>query len=293
MLRVYSDYYYRSYKAPYISFGSFCCLAAAVLTLLIPFLLLYFTGPPFWNYNALAYEQPKVSFTNEEFVRSPHSEISLDGKSSEDPNDDGRNDVLSIEVTVPAPNGDIGGTQVDFAIGLRYEIEDIARVAMNTALFFTLNVPKGASEIKVEGDLILNQRTPVYPSYKQRELYGNEGIFQALQTSYLEAFELCYSRNHTLQYDFTQTATVSSGNSVPVSTTVEIKIRIPPLQAILYQQGLFEVLKQAWVQYMGLFVPVYILTYYGFMWFAYRMNALEGQPSHEGTLRGREKLKQY
>eukprot|EP00826_Nyctotherus_ovalis_P065767 TRINITY_DN9677_c0_g5_i1.p1 TRINITY_DN9677_c0_g5~~TRINITY_DN9677_c0_g5_i1.p1 ORF type:complete len:182 (-),score=35.21 TRINITY_DN9677_c0_g5_i1:130-675(-) len=180
--------------------------------------------------------------------------------------------------------------QVSFAIGLRYEIEDIAKVGMNTALFFTLNIPPTASEIKIEGDLMLNQRTPVYPSYKQRELYANEGIFQVLERSYLEAFELCYNRNHTLHYDFTQTVTALGGSG---QVAVEINIRIPPLQPILYQQTLFEVLKQAWVQYVGLFVPVYVLVYYGFMWFAYRMNALQGQPSHEGTLHDKEKLKQY
>jgi len=68
MLRVYSDYYYRSYKSYYISFGSFCCLAALVLVILIPFLLLY-TGPPFWIYNSIAYERPKVTFIGTEDIR--------------------------------------------------------------------------------------------------------------------------------------------------------------------------------------------------------------------------------
>ena len=293
MLRVYSEYYYRSYKAPYVSFGSFCWFAGLIIVVFGPFIILV-TSPQFWVYTSVAYEQPRVEFNDEIYIQAlgiiPNSEfLSTYSNTLEDSDNDGLNDILTTTIIIIPETGNTMN-QVNIAIGLNYRLEQTADIILNTALFFSLGV-SNSKTIKLSGDLKLNQRTPIYPSKKRRTLYEYEGIFKTLEDGYIDAFEVCYGRNYSLQYNYIQVS--EPVETTPTELTIEIKMFIPPSQEILYQQPLFEIIKFSWIQYVAFFVTLYILIYYFVMWFSFRSQTLEGLGIHEGTLHGHEKLKQY
>ena len=309
MMRVFSEYYYRTYSAPIYSYGSFCCLIGILSVIFIPFMLLIIS-PQFWLYTSSTFEQPKASLTGEIFLsvlttNSSRSYCSISSvnqafssqslspiiqTSHEDYNNDGLNDFMNLKITLPTSDAALI-RQVNLVLGVSYGIQQIAYIDWHSAIFLTFTTPAGASYIKSMGELKLNQRGPFYPSKSKRTLYDSARIFTEIADSgYASAFDLCYMQNDTL--DFARTDSIGMfGDSGKLE--IEVKIVVPPSQEILYQQPFFEILKLAWVQYVAFFVTIYAIIYYGFFSIAYHYQAIQGQTKDDATLNSIEKIKKY
>jgi len=64
MAILYSSYYTRKYFAPLLSCQTFTCAFGFLLTLLIPFVIVYETNN-LWTKHGFYYEQPMVTFSHE------------------------------------------------------------------------------------------------------------------------------------------------------------------------------------------------------------------------------------
>ena len=91
------------------------------------------------------------------------------------------------------------------------------------------------------------------------------------------------SRNETTVYDFSHQLSYGASNLaagselLPESNliTIEMIIKVPKDQQVLYVPGLMMVLKLAWVQYFCAFVFWYYLLYKGFFNFLVQRRVFE------------------
>jgi len=296
MLKVYNAEYRRNYTAPLISTGTFCCFIAAVATIILPFFIAYATQQ-FWISTGVYYEQPKVKYTGELFLniatqQESYSYCTLNSinqqfanamitpiieNSNEDTNFDGINDILTVRAIIPIDPSKV--VQVNMLVGLNYELVGWATGKMDSGIFVSFDTGAGASLIKSAGELRLKQTTPLSLSSKPRTLYTS--IFQTLQKySYTETQKEYYTRNMTLEYK-ANSIILPYGDS---QTTVELKIRIPTRQDVSYEAGLIEMMKNAWIQYIYILIPLYFVMYELVMWIMIRFNIVSSQPEEDEQL---------
>jgi len=310
MLRVYSEYYYRTYSAPLCSFASFCCLISFLVAIFVPFMVLIIS-PQFWLFTSSTYEQPKVLLTGEYYlnvlttessksycsIASIHKEFSDQGlalspiiqATQDDINNDGYNDFINLKITVPT-NADLV-RQVNLMIGLDYGFLVTSDISMNSVVFMNFATSSGTSRVSAIGEIQLTQREPLYPTKTRRVLYESQKIFDVLgNEGYQAAFDAYHTRNDTLYFSGTKgIGVIGNANTLEI----DVKLTIPAIQEILYQQPLFEVMKFAWVQYVAFFVTIYMVIHYAFLVWVYKNKGLLARGKNESTLNSIEKLKKY
>ncbi len=310
MLRVYSEYYIREYSARAFSLSSFCCIMMFVVAVFLPFLLMISTNQ-FWLFTSIAYEQPKISYSGELYmnvlasdsrsycsvarIHAPFVDQGLAlnpvvSVTTEDTNNDGVPDLITLNATIPTTTSNV--RQVNLIVGLDYLLQETASISMNGGIFLSFFSPAGASYMRATGDVVLVQRFPLYPSMAKRYLYLTQDLFSTFEASgYQAAFKAYHLRNDTLILEHTTKMVGISGSASML--TLEVKLRIPTNQEVMYQQPLFEILKFAWIQYMAFFVPIFAVAYYFLMWHGFRKGFLEAS-AHDDVVMGKvEKLKQY
>lgn len=87
------------------------------------------------------------------------------------------------------------------------------------------------------------------------ERVGKVSVPNLLQDYYQE-------RNETLEYLATSTVTYGTTQSPPPALTVDLLFKVPQHQELVYIPSVLEVLKQAWVQYVYVLIPLYFALYF-------------------------------
>ena len=86
----------------------------------------------------------------------------------------------------------------------------------------------------------------------------------SLETMSMQGLLKAYNRwNETTKYTLVNRAQKLYGPSNTID--IEMIVKIPRKQAILYEPQLFTVLKFAWIQYLAAFIFWYALLWKGFM----------------------------
>lgn len=121
-----------------------------------------------------------------------------------------------------------------------------------------------ASKISTYGEIRLHQRN-IIPSYSSiRKYYRNDQLIDFSKCS-LEELDIenilnrYYSRNYTLSYDQFQyiwKPTISS-STLDINATFYI-----PLQPIIYEPNLSQILLFGWIQYLSVLIIVLVLIYW-------------------------------
>ena len=127
-----------------------------------------------------------------------------------------------------------------------------------------VDTPNGASLVFLDGDLALKQRRGIKTDNVAQTHYNSTFIhYEATSQNYLPILlERYLQRNETAVYEYGNPTILPAGSDT--ETTINVKVRIPPNQVIQYVPPFAQVMKFAWVQYLGLLLPLAAAVY----WFA-------------------------
>jgi len=288
MVTLYSEPYTKKYVSKCFSLSTLFCIIILVLTIVLPFLLGFATNK-FWIKTNTYYEQPDVEFRNEilitvlqdtevksfSTINLLNEQTSVDllvpdlKSSSTDSNNDNLNDEIYISAKFPSIPLDIKNIKI--VLGFDYSISDQVKMKMQTGIFLNVNAPAGASKVQVYGDLVLKQTNPLAVTSLERDIYDTSVFTQFENSDYFSAFQDNLLRNETTSFphDF-MVMPFSSAKF----TQIEITVKIPPYQKVLYSPNMLEILKFAWIQYFSLLFPIYLILY-TLLAFVYRNQILE------------------
>ena len=156
---------------------------------------------------------------------------------------------------------------------LDYGINSKIKFLMHTLLYLDIDINGGAS-IETNGELILKQRAPfTSTTITNKQYYNNEYVLDANKINPFDfgaIFDEFKNRNYTTEYKHSvRSFSKDSGLEVNIisqteetNSNVNINIRIPKAQKILYQQKTYNNLKKAWIQYIFIFIPIFLVVYY-------------------------------
>ena len=206
-----------------------------------------------------------------------------------DDNNDGLIDRFNFKITFLTDHvNEIRNIKLVFFF--RYEFKENVVGKMNTVAMADIDTPLGASYIKVDGDLKLQQKTAI-----DRTTFYNENIYrfiyrsntnQDTQTSIDNNYQLYdfndiakeyYSRDFSTLYDY-DTYIVPMKN--PRIVRLEVNINVPSFQKILYSTPLFTKIKFFWAQYVSVLIPIAGIFYF-IMQFAFRNHIVDSINSND------------
>lgn len=179
-----------------------------------------------------------------------------------DDDNDGKNDRLVAKISFSSRNSTLF-KNVKFLLFLDYGLRDKAKLLMNTMVYVDIDTPNGVSEITTKGDLILKQTSPIASTSIPSKQYYSTDLFEVdLYSPYdfLEIYNKFTNRNYTTSYEYIPfIVPPNSGSNV---ITMNIEINIPKLQKVFFYQSVYLNLKEAWIQYLFIFIPIFVGVYY-------------------------------
>lgn len=245
----------------------------------------------FWNNEGVYYEQPDVEY-NDELIMvvndngetktfssilylnqffDPLLNIPMIKYEIFDDNHDGLNDTFKFKINFPVNNVKTI-TNIKLYLFFKYSLNtNIQGSIERTLCEVDINTPLGASYVKINGDLVLKQKFPLSSStfsvgnYKENILNVSE-TYADNTTTYLKndvtdfniesKKEYFYNRDVYTVFDYSKVVIPYKNRDV---VQIELTVNIPSFQAIMWEIPIAAKIKFAWVQFMALFIPVYVI----------------------------------
>jgi hypothetical protein len=297
---LFADSYKKIYQASPFALSTCLTFLLGVFVILMPIFAGYATDD-FWDYLQVYYDQPVFGMNPNNFIiyaskKDPFGTYFVPSTSLEfcqkqlgnslcqkpsslttSPDPKGNNNIiikktdeLSISFTIPNDSNNL--SNIKFMAFLDYGINSRIKFLMHTLLYLDIDINGGAS-IETNGELILKQRAPfTSTTITNKQYYNDEYILDSNKINpfdFVAIFDEFKNRNYTTEYKhsvrtFSEGTTVTDSASSTKETyfNVNIKIRIPKAQKILYQQKTYDNLKKAWIQYIFIFIPIFLVVYY-------------------------------
>lgn len=191
-----------------------------------------------------------------------------------DDNHDGLNDTFKFKINFPVNDvKDI--INIKLYLFFKYSLNtNIQGSIERTLCEVDINTPLGASYVKINGDLVLKQKLPLSTSifsvgnYKENILSLSETYTptDSSGTTYLKndvsdfniesKKEYFYNRDVYTVFDYNKVVIPYKNRDV---VQIDLTVNIPSFQAIMWEIPIAAKLKFAWVQFMALFIPVYVI----------------------------------
>lgn len=245
----------------------------------------------FWNNEGVYYEQPNVEY-NDELIMvvndneetktfssilylnqffDPLLNIPMIKYEIFDDNHDGLNDTFKFKINFPV-NSVTTITNIKLYLFFKYSLNtNIQGSIERTLCEVDINTPLGVSYVKINGDLVLKQKFPLSSStfsvgnYKENILNVSE-TYADNTTTYLKndvtdfniesKKEYFYNRDVYTVFDYSKVVIPYKNRDV---VQIELTVNIPSFQAIMWEIPIAAKIKFAWVQFMALFIPVYVI----------------------------------
>ena len=245
----------------------------------------------FWNNEGVYYEQPNVEY-NDELIMvvndtgetktfssilylnqffDPLLNIPMIKYEIFDDNHDGLNDTFKFKINFPVNNVKTI-TNIKLYLFFKYSLNtNIQGSIERTLCEVDINTPLGVSYVKINGDLVLKQKFPLSSStfsvgnYKENILNVSE-TYADNTTTYLKndvtdfniesKKEYFYNRDVYTVFDYSKVVIPYKNRDV---VQIELTVNIPSFQAIMWEIPIAAKIKFAWVQFMALFIPVYVI----------------------------------
>jgi hypothetical protein len=152
---------------------------------------------------------------------------------------------------------------------------------MHSMSLIDIDTLVGASYIYVNGEINLNQKSPISSGTIANSKYYTD-IFNNITSpiDYTTIYDEYSNRNLTtpIRYD-----KLVMPYSTDRETTIELDLTIPSYQSILYTTPTIYSLKQAWIQYISLLLPgllvIYLVLLFVFKFQVYDTAILNDLPS--------------
>ena len=278
MVKLYSEYFERTYYARQISWANWFSWVTIASILILPLIYAVATRN-FWQPPTVYYGRPNVKFTNEVFVQAEVGDSIL-SYSNVQPVQALIRHPIDAPIFKSAefnPDNDRVYRNFQFKFSFRSGASDVSSIAMllhftyyadgapnvhfKAAMPVFISSPSGASISKaiLSGQMRIEQRSALQVGDGLADtLYNHNFTEELIKYSPNNIFERFTSRNTTIKYDHTS---IVQSFGDPTTTEVEMDVLIPGYESILYRPGFVESLKVAWVQYWALLIPLYVLLY--------------------------------
>lgn len=250
--------------------------------IIFPFVIALYTYD-FFKTREVMYIQPDVKFTNEMIVEALINDGTVDkvyqfstvqninnrfsnlltaprlSVNSKDYNSDLLNDDIEIEFKFTTTSA-MTVKSVHILFYLQYYIGDDVNAQMKTLVYKEFDASNGNNlrNVRLKGPLKLYQKNPIAPGTMKRELYNSQLEDDYLQYGIMDILDLYQMRNQTTKLN-AQPLISSYGSTT--ETKITMNIEIPTVESVDYYPSALQVLKRAWVQYLGILIPIYFILY--------------------------------
>ncbi|CAJ0929241.1 unnamed protein product, partial [Mesorhabditis belari] len=254
---------FREMRAASCSFSSLIVTLLRILKIGLPFLFLIFTRGV-WQKTSIAWETPFVSFFGDYMlivksendyrfassfpqlntIDSSHLVFSNLETSALDSDQDGKNDLLTLNFHLPLEEN-FTVVHLDWIVFLDYRLMKSMDLEADVALVGSTSVPDPKASFEMSGVLGSNQLAPIPETFKQR-LFPSKSDLRAIELSYSTLIGKI--RGQMLGVDILRSSSSwlpSSDLSFRLSFTI-------PSQTLIRATTTWELLKWAWIQYLAL-----------------------------------------
>lgn len=152
-------------------------------------------------------------------------------------------------------------SNVAILLHFTYYVKYTVKTQFKAIVPIFVNAQSGGSisEALLTGQMRIQQDAPLEIGDGLADtLYNLNFTEEMLKYSPAEIFDTFTARNNTLKYDYKAIVMPFGDNQ---NTHIEIELQIPEYETVLYIPGFFEGLKNVWVQFFALMVPIYIMLY--------------------------------
>jgi transmembrane protein 231 len=277
MPQLYKDTYKKIYEHNLLSAANLCAIILVILTIAIPFFLGFYTND-FYKKVGTYFEMPDVEFTKEfaigvvedtagvitdKFYTSVPTYADKNYNSlappyfsyyTEDQDDDGKVEKFVFDIKVRATTTNV--RSVNLALAFQYNINDRLEEKMISLAFFQIDAPNGLGTVEAYGSLVLNQRDPINYSTKEVVEYNSNPLLKVLNASLVNMYSEYRNREEFTEFEGD---IVAQTYGSPVWLKFKIELLIPAQQEIKYIPSFLESIKSAWVQYIFILIPFYVL----------------------------------
>lgn len=169
----------------------------------------------------------------------------------EDKNQDGKSDVLLLQISVPLKPAE-QMFSVQLLLTFSYQLFRMSTVVMQTLAFIQHSSPVPGSQLFICGDLRLNQRTPLphrglHSTYNVSVIDGSSPFASTYDLTNI--IRLYQQRNLTTHLSgVIPVWTVGRAANAPFQISAQIHY---PVEMIDYRPGFWETIKFAWIQYVS------------------------------------------
>lgn len=173
----------------------------------------------------------------------------------EDADNDGSAEKIVFDIII---QGVTAANVRNIYLGLtfNYKINNILEESMISMAFFDIRAPNGLGNVNAFGKLDLKQRDPIKYSYSEITKYNTNPLADLTTSSLIDIYSSYQTRRERTEFQG-NIVTQPYGDSTEV--VLRIELMIPENQEVLYNPGVLESLKSAWIQYCFLFCPIYLL----------------------------------
>ena len=281
MVKLYSEYFERSYYTKKISCTHLFFIGIVISVILMPALISFSTNN-FWRPATEYYGRPNIKFTDEAIISAAFSSSTgtitksysnvqminqqirdrIDGplfKSLTIDDDNNRVvDEFKFEFSFKAGGATI--KSISILLHFTYYIENTVMTQFKGVVpIYITSSAAGITDAYVTGKLGLNQQNPLdIGSGISNTLYNYNFTIEASKYGINDIFERYTNRNKTIDYDY-KTTIRAYGDSD--TTTVTIRMSVPNYDLVIYYPSYLESIKLAWIQYLPILAIVYLLLY--------------------------------
>ena len=286
--------YGKIFTSDILSLSSIVSLIFLCLLIFIPLFIAYATED-FWQRIKICQEQPYVKldkkyfistleedktnqdhskfYTSSNLINSHLSTLEDDdyllsgvsiGISNIDENGDSFNDKIEIKISF-IPNTTLKNIKMMFFFD--YYLIKKARFYTESMMYLDIDTPNGENRIILNGELKLKQKSPIAQMSLPRVIKDDYlfGIDRESPYDMLALYNKYSSKNITTKFEgdiFLSRYNVENNGNGNNKVDITLNVYIPKSQDVLYYASFAETIKEAWIQYIYLFIPIYFLIHF-------------------------------
>ena len=284
--------YGKIFTSDILSLSSIVSLVFLCLLIFIPLFIAYATED-FWQRVKICQEQPYVKLEKKYFISTLEEKYYSRFYTSsnlinsylsllEDDDDDYLLSGVSIGISNIDENGDSFNDKIEIKISFiptttlknikmmfffDYYLIKKARFYTESMMYLDIDTPNDENRIILNGELKLKQKSPIAQMSLPRVIKDDYlfGIDRESPYDMLALYNKYSSKNITTKFEgdiFLSRYNVENNGNGNNKVDITLNVYIPKSQDVLYYASFAETIKEAWIQYIYLFIPIYFLIHF-------------------------------
>ena len=289
--------YGKIFTSDILSLSTIVSLVFLFLLIFIPLFIAYSTED-FWQRLKICQEQPYVKLNKKFFISTLELEenskvnsskfytssneinsqlLSLSdnetdyllkgvtiGISNIDENGDSYNDKIEIKLSFVLPDVQTKLKNIKMMFFFDYYLIKKARFYTESMMYLDIDTPNGENRIVMNGELVLKQKSPIAQMsipkvLKDKYLFGDD---RESPYDMLALYNKYSSKNITTKFEGDVFLSPNNTNNTNSKVDIILNVYIPKSQDVLYYASVAETIKEAWIQYIYFFIPIYFLIHF-------------------------------